>query len=75
MECDAPNRRRSRKKVPFGYKLMGSEWFTEVPDDFQENWIIKLCPEGIRYLVVANKVRNMQLLSILNNFIQGITTC
>ncbi|KAJ3660664.1 hypothetical protein Zmor_005103 [Zophobas morio] len=60
MECDAPNRRRSRKKVPFGYKLMGSEWFTEVPDDFQENWIIKLCPEGIRYLVVANK---------------GITTC
>ncbi|EFA00641.1 Snurportin-1-like Protein [Tribolium castaneum] len=55
MECESLSRKKHFKKCPFGYKLMGSEWCTEVPDDLPDNWLIKLCPEGIRYLVVANK--------------------
>ncbi|XP_044269920.1 snurportin-1 [Tribolium madens] len=55
MECESLTKKKHLKKCPFGYKLMGSEWFTEVPDDLPDNWLIKLCPEGIRYLVVANK--------------------
>jgi snurportin-1 len=55
MECETVNKRKKYKKVPFGYKLMGSEWLTEVPEDLADNWLVKLCPEGVRYLIVANK--------------------
>lgn len=57
MDCESTSKKKYLRKCPFGYKLMGSEWFTEVPDDLSDNWLIKLCPEGIRYLVVANQVR------------------
>jgi CBS-domain-containing membrane protein len=67
MECETVNRRKKYKKVPFGYKLMGSEWLTEVPEDLADNWLVKLCPEGVRYLIVANKVRQIAKLVAQNN--------
>lgn len=67
MECETVNKRKKYKKVPFGYKLMGSEWLTEVPEDLADNWLVKLCPEGVRYLIVANKVRQIAKLVAQNN--------
>ena len=42
-------------KPPKRYKdqLMLSEWLVEVPDDFQQEWLMLVCPIGKRNLVVA----------------------
>ncbi|KAJ8944827.1 hypothetical protein NQ318_013164 [Aromia moschata] len=32
---------------------MQSEWFTEIPDDLEENWFVKFCPQGFRILLIA----------------------
>lgn len=37
-------------------RLMLSEWMCEVPVDLEENWLFKICPVGVRNIVVANKV-------------------
>lgn len=34
------------------HKLMLSEWLDEVPEDFNENWLMQVCPKGRRNLVV-----------------------
>lgn len=49
----------SRIKPPKRYKdqLMLSEWLVDVPSDFEENWLMKICPVGKRNLVVAAKGR------------------
>lgn len=46
-------------RAPRRYKdqLMLSEWLVEVPPDFEENWVMMLCPVGRRNLVVAAKGR------------------
>lgn len=35
---------------------MLSEWLTEIPEDFDVSWVMKMCPVGKRNLVVAMKV-------------------
>lgn len=52
-ECMDVEENKTRKRY---VKLMLSEWLTEVPDDLESNWLIKLSPEGQRRLVVACKV-------------------
>ncbi|XP_039260419.2 snurportin-1-like [Styela clava] len=45
----------SHVKPPRRYKdqLMLSEWLVDIPPDFEENWLMMLCPVGRRNLVVA----------------------
>ncbi|KAK4876732.1 hypothetical protein RN001_009238 [Aquatica leii] len=51
-----PKRRRRRRKkiLKFGDALMMSEWLAEVPSDLEKNWLVKLCPVGIRNMIVAH---------------------
>ncbi|XP_017781131.1 PREDICTED: snurportin-1 isoform X2 [Nicrophorus vespilloides] len=48
--CEGARRRRRK----YADKLMLSEYFIERPDDLEHNWIFKLCPLGVRNLVVAH---------------------
>lgn len=44
------------KKKKRGHKrnyLMFSEWMVDIPENFENEWVMKLCPEGKRQLVVA----------------------
>lgn len=55
MECEELSiEHKKRKKLAF--KLMKSEWFTELPEDLTENWFVKFCPDGFRVLIVAENV-------------------
>ncbi|XP_076354540.1 snurportin-1 isoform X2 [Tachypleus tridentatus] len=36
-------------------QLMLSEWLVEVPSDLSEEWLLVLCPEGKRNLVIASR--------------------
>ncbi|XP_014784656.1 snurportin-1 isoform X1 [Octopus bimaculoides] len=36
-------------------QLMLSEWLVEVPSDFEQEWLLVVCPVGKRCLVVASK--------------------
>jgi len=40
---------------PYKNQLMLSEWLVEVPEDFQNEWIMTVSPVGKRCLVVANR--------------------
>nr|CAI5831759.1 unnamed protein product [Callosobruchus analis] len=55
MQWDSVNPRNKRKRVVF--KLMLSEWLTEVPDDLEENWLTKFVPEGCRILLIATRAQ------------------
>lgn len=33
--------------------LMDTQWFTNIPDDLEENWLIKCVPEGYRIMLYA----------------------
>lgn len=48
-----PNKSYSNKRLDF--KLMMSEWFTDIPEDLAENWLVKFCPNGRRRLIIAHK--------------------
>merc|ERR1719221_2240496 len=43
--------RRLRKS--YKNQLMMSEWLVEVPEDLADKWLLILCPEGRRNLVIA----------------------
>nr|CAB3266451.1 snurportin-1-like [Phallusia mammillata] len=47
------------QKPPKRYKdqLMLSEWLVEVPSDFEQEWVMRICPLGRRNLVVASRNR------------------
>lgn len=47
---------------------MLSEWMLDIPEDFTQSWLMKLCPEGKRCLVVARAVspENVQEASYIN---------
>ncbi|KAJ8930151.1 hypothetical protein NQ314_017081 [Rhamnusium bicolor] len=47
MDCE-PIKRNKLK-----FELLHSEWFTEIPDDLEDNWLVKICPQGFRILLVA----------------------
>ncbi|KAG1682462.1 Snurportin-1 [Nymphon striatum] len=52
MDCGkVKNYRRKDKK--YQNQLMLSEWFVEVPEDLNHNWLMAICPVGKRSLVVA----------------------
>lgn len=74
MECDEL-KQPTKKKLK--YKLMQSEWFTEIPDDLEENWSVKLCPQGFRVLFVAQNNKTIVstdgriILNIKSNFPGG----
>ncbi|XP_031333275.1 snurportin-1 isoform X2 [Photinus pyralis] len=40
-------------------KLMLSEWFSDIPNDLELNWLFKLCPSGVRNLVIAYRHKTM----------------
>ena len=40
----------------FFFQLMFSEWMVELPEDFEEEWVMVPCPVGKRNLVVASGV-------------------
>lgn len=42
-------------KKTFKFELMHSDWFTDIPDDLEENWFAKCAPAGFRVLVVCRK--------------------
>ena len=37
-------------------QLMLSEWMVEIPDDFEEDWLMVMCPWGKRCLIVSARV-------------------
>ncbi|XP_056629662.1 snurportin-1 [Diorhabda sublineata] len=41
------------------FKLMLTEWFIDIPDDLEENWLCKFAPEGFRVLLLAYKRRTL----------------
>lgn len=64
-------KKKNKKELPFGYKLMAADWLTEIPEDFSNDWLIKMCPEGVRDLVVANEVFLGNILGCLIRIIIG----
>ncbi|KAG5872859.1 Snurportin-1 [Gonioctena quinquepunctata] len=50
MEYETPG---ESKEKQWKFELMDSEWFTEIPEDLHENWLVKFGPEGFRVLVVS----------------------
>lgn len=52
-DMDVENNIERKKSRTF--QFMKSEWFCEIPDDLEENWLFKLVPEGFRVLVVAKR--------------------
>lgn len=74
MECDELQH-SSKKKIK--YKLMQSEWFTDIPNDLEDNWLVKLCPQGFRVLFIAQNNKTIIstdgriILNIKSNFPGG----
>merc|ERR1719225_794139 len=53
-EMDTSGEIRQRKlRKTYKNQLMLSEWLVEVPVDLAEKWLLILCPEGRRNLVIA----------------------
>merc|ERR1712203_1248530 len=53
-EMDTSGEIRQRKlRKTYKNQLMLSEWLVEVPVDLAERWLLILCPEGRRNLVIA----------------------
>lgn len=59
-------------KVNFSYNnvLMMSEWMIEKPQDLEENWYVTACPKGVRMLVVANQVRQINKFVNFTSFVR-----
>ncbi|XP_002130907.2 snurportin-1 [Ciona intestinalis] len=55
MDVDQSNKKVKRYKD----QLMLSEWLVEVPDDFESDWLMVVCPLGKRNLVVASRGRTV----------------
>ena len=48
---------------------MLSEWVIDPPEDLENQWVMVVCPEGKRLLVVAHKVNTVFLLSFQSVFL------
>lgn len=53
MDTSAGEVRQRKLRKTYKNQLMLSEWLVEVPVDLAEKWLMILCPEGRRNLVVA----------------------
>lgn len=51
MECEE----LQNKKKKFKFVLMNTEWFTEIPEDLEQNWFVKCAPEGFRVMLVSRR--------------------
>lgn len=51
MECDD----FQNKVKKFRFKLMKTDWFTDIPEDLEENWLVKCAPSGYRVMLVSRK--------------------
>ncbi|XP_066254504.1 snurportin-1 [Euwallacea similis] len=61
-------KRKRKSKKYCDFSLMLSEWFSEVPSDLEDNWLVKLAPEGTRVLVLARNNSTYMM-------IRGATLC
>ena len=54
---DEGKKSRSKKKRanPYSNQLMLSEWMIDVPSDFEDSWLMVVCPVGKRCLVISSK--------------------
>lgn len=50
---------QSSRKPAHQFRHMKSEWFCEVPEDLEKNWLAKCCPEGFRVLIICKKGRTI----------------
>ncbi|KAL7300415.1 hypothetical protein TKK_0006841 [Trichogramma kaykai] len=55
MEVDQKKQKHHKLRREYGRLLMLSEWMSEVPEDFSENWVIMPCPIGKRVVIIAGK--------------------
>ncbi|CAG9824406.1 unnamed protein product [Phaedon cochleariae] len=55
MQCESPNTSNTPKNKRSKLKLMHSEWLTEIPEDLDDDWLVKFAPEGFRILLIARK--------------------
>ncbi|XP_050301255.1 snurportin-1 [Anthonomus grandis grandis] len=55
MDVDAQRPKRKKDK----FHLMFSEYLTDIPDDLEENWLVKIVPNGCRALVLAKGQQTM----------------
>ncbi|CAN8005663.1 unnamed protein product, partial [Ixodes hexagonus] len=56
--CGRRRRRRDQRRSWFSLpvlQLMLSEWLVEYPEQFEEDWLMKLCPVGKRCLVISSR--------------------
>ncbi|KAK9887649.1 hypothetical protein WA026_023728 [Henosepilachna vigintioctopunctata] len=53
METDAPVTYHKKKIIMF--RVTESEWLTEIPEDFPDDWLVKFCPKGSRRLVLCKE--------------------
>lgn len=60
-----------RRHNPYKNQLMLSEWLVDVPEDFEENWLMVVCPVGRRSLVISSRATTTaysRVGQLLNNF-------
>jgi snurportin-1 len=57
MDCTASGIRRKRHDRAYRDILMLSEWMIEVPDNFDDDWLMIVCPVGKRCAVVSSQGR------------------
>ncbi|XP_053405352.1 uncharacterized protein LOC123523052 [Mercenaria mercenaria] len=54
-DTQAPVKKSYKPGRYYRNQLMLSEWMVEVPDDFEEEWLMVMCPWGKRCLIVSAK--------------------
>ncbi|CAN8029740.1 unnamed protein product [Ixodes persulcatus] len=54
MDCSIQKPRRNTDRL-YRNQLMLSEWLVEYPEQFEEDWVMKLCPVGKRCLVISSR--------------------
>lgn len=57
MDCSEPGKRRKRGTRAYRNILMLSEWMVQVPERFEEDWLMIVCPVGKRCAVVSSQGR------------------
>jgi len=54
-DMDTAEVKPKRLRKTYKNQLMLSEWLVEVPTDLSEKWLMVLCPQGRRNLVIASR--------------------
>lgn len=66
------------KKEKFQFVLMKTDWFTDIPEDLEEHWLVKCAPVGFRVMLVSRNrqticynSRGKVILKLKSNFSSG----